>query len=111
MIARFGAACARWAERNLPRPFVFALLINGAVLAAGLVWWPRSGRLAGVLDAWFAGFWSRPLLAFAFQMALILITGFVVADAPAVRRALARWAVRGARHGRRSPWRPPADSC
>ncbi|MDH3285040.1 MAG: TIGR00366 family protein [Acidobacteriota bacterium] len=92
MIARFGQVCARLAERFMPNPFVFALLLSAVVLAGG--WWhwpaPPGDAFTLVLQAWFDGFWSKPLLAFGFQMALILVTGYTVADAPPTRRLLAR---------------------
>lgn len=103
MIARFGEACARWAERTVPHPFVFALLLTAVTLVAGFVAWdaPPAATASGLLAAWFDGFWSTGLLAFGFQMALVLVTGYAVADAPPVRRLLARvggW------------WRTPAQA-
>ncbi len=92
MIARFGSVCARWAERLVPHPFVFALLLNALVLAAGLLVLRGDGLAAipHLLGGWYDGFWSKPMLAFGFQMALILVTGYAVAEAPAFRRALVR---------------------
>jgi short-chain fatty acids transporter len=103
MIARLGDACARWAERWVPHPFVFALALTGVVLVAGLASWPQpeTPRVRGLLAAWYEGFWSTGLLAFGFQMALILVTGYALADAPLVRRALARLG---------DAWRTPAQA-
>lgn len=103
MIARFGNVCARWAERLVPHPFVFALVLTGVVIVAGLLAWndPDTPALRGVLGAWYEGFWSTGLLAFGFQMSLILVTGYALADAPLVRRGLS--ALAGA-------WRSPAQA-
>ncbi|MBI4540134.1 MAG: short-chain fatty acid transporter [Gemmatimonadetes bacterium] len=92
LVARFGNACARWSHRWMPDPFVFALALNGIVLAAGLATWQSSDvpAIQGVLTAWYEGFWDRAMLAFGFQMALILVTGYAVAAAPQVHRALTR---------------------
>jgi short-chain fatty acids transporter len=81
MIARFGDACARFAQRFVPHPFVFAIALSALVLVAGWVAWPADGgrpAFTGVLAAWYDGLWSKPLLAFGFQMAPVLLTGFEV---------------------------------
>lgn len=103
LIARIGDACARWAERWIPHPFVFALVLGALVIFAGTFAWSDQSTpaLQGVLAAWFEGFWSKPMLAFGFQMALILVTGYALADAPPVRRALERVA---------SLWSTPAQA-
>ncbi len=82
---------AKWAlrfvallERYLPDAFVFALLSTGLVLGAGLI--STGGGLSPLLMAWGKGFFS--LLPFTLQMALVIITGHMVASAPAVERLL-----------------------
>lgn len=103
MIARFGAACARWAQRWVPSSFVFALLLSALVLSLGLWSWPAGAgaRLPGVLAAWYRGFVHKELLAFGFQMALILVAGYALADAPFTRRVLQRLA---------ATWRTPRQA-
>ena len=54
-----------------------------------LLFTSAEGQLS-LVDAWVQGFWN--LLTFAMQMALIMITGSVVATAPPVKRALHRLA-------------------
>ncbi len=73
-------------EHYLPDAFVFALLATVIVFVAGL--FSTGGALSPLLLAWGKGFWS--LLAFTLQMALVIITGHVVASAPAVARLLHR---------------------
>jgi short-chain fatty acids transporter len=72
------------AERYLPDAFLFALGATALVLCAGL-FVASPGR---VLDAWGKGFFSPSLLSFTVQMALVIISGHVVASAPGVRRLL-----------------------
>ena len=71
-------------ERYLPDAFVFALVSTGVVLVAGL--FSTQGALSPLLSAWGKGFFS--LLPFTLQMALVIITGHLVASAPAVARLL-----------------------
>src|SRR5262245_5679854 len=78
--ARLVALCARY----LPDAFVFALVGTILVVFAGLLHAP----VGKVLDAWGKGFFS--LLGFTLQMALIIISGHVVASAPSVSRLIAR---------------------
>ena len=72
------------AERWLPDAFVFALLATIAVVCAGLTYGGASP--ARIAEIWGRGFWS--LIPFTMQMALIVITGSVVATAAPVRRAI-----------------------
>ncbi len=75
-----------WLEHYLPDAFVFALLATFLVFGAGL--FSTGGRMAPLLAAWGKGFSS--LLAFTLQMAMVIITGHVVASAPGVSRLLWR---------------------
>src|SRR5213075_3169039 len=77
-------------ERWVPDAFVFALLATLIVIVAGVALTPS--RLPQVIDAWGKGFWD--LITFTLQMALIIITGHVLAtSAPMGRviRAIASW--------------------
>ncbi|MEM8608532.1 MAG: TIGR00366 family protein [Myxococcota bacterium] len=91
MLVRLGEIFSRWAERWVPDPFVLALLLTFVTLVSG---WLLTGSANGVLLGWYSGFSSTPLLAFALQMCLILVTGQALASSPPVQRAvrrLARW--------------------
>lgn len=84
------------AERWLPDAFIFALVATLlVVLAATTAGGASPGAVAGI---WGRGFWS--LIPFTLQMALIVITGTVVATAAPVRRAIDRLA--GLPRGNRS---------
>jgi short-chain fatty acids transporter len=75
----------RLVDRYLPDPFVFVLVLT---LIAGLaaVLTQDSGPMA-VIAFWGDGFWS--LLTFSMQMLLVLVTGYMMASTPLVRRGLA----------------------
>ncbi len=90
MLARLGEVFSRWAERWVPDPFVLVLALTSIALLGGFV---LSGSVATVLQGWYGGFSSTPLLAFALQMCLILVTGQALAASPPVQsvvRAVAR---------------------
>jgi short-chain fatty acids transporter len=74
----------RLMDRYLPDPFVFAILLTllTFVLAVAV---QRTNPIQSILD-WGDGFWD--LLAFTTQMAVILATGYVLANSPAVDKLL-----------------------
>jgi short-chain fatty acids transporter len=78
--------CVRYAERYIPDPYVYALLLTFITAAAA---WGLSGSTpAKIITSWYDGIWA--ILAFAMQMALILATGVALAEAPLVQRFLHR---------------------
>ncbi|HQZ37555.1 MAG TPA: TIGR00366 family protein [Vicinamibacterales bacterium] len=90
LIARAALSLTDWTERWLPDAFIFALLATVFVVAAALV--GADASILQVVDAWGSGFWE--LIPFTLQMALIIITGHVLATSPPMRRvihALAGW--------------------
>jgi len=89
-VARAALALTDWSERWLPDAFIFALLATLLVIVAALAATP-SGPLQ-IVDAWGRGFWE--LIPFTLQMALIIITGHVLATSPPmgrVIRTIASW--------------------
>ena len=89
-VARAALALTDWSERWLPDAFIFALLATVLVIVAALAA-TSSGPLQ-IVDAWGRGFWE--LIPFTLQMALIIITGHVLATSPPmgrVIRAIASW--------------------
>lgn len=79
--------CVIFFDRYMPDPFVIALLLTfvTALLAMGLA---PHGTPTDILNAWYTG--AFKIVAFAFQMMLILVTGHAVAGAKPVRKALSR---------------------
>ena len=89
-VARAALALTDWSERWLPDAFIFALLATVFVIVAALAA-TSSGPLQ-IVDAWGRGFWE--LIPFTLQMALIIITGHVLATSPPmgrVIRTIASW--------------------
>jgi short-chain fatty acids transporter len=90
LVARAALRLTAWTERWIPDAFIFALLATVLVFGAALMWTPSSP--AQVVDAWGNGFWD--LIPFTLQMAMIIITGHVLAtSAPMGKaiRAIALW--------------------
>jgi len=75
-------------EKYLPNPFIFAVLLTFVVVLASMIF--TKNTPLGVVEAWYGGFWT--LLAFAMQMTLVLVTGTILANAPAFKRMLEKLA-------------------
>jgi short-chain fatty acids transporter len=76
-------AFTAFAERWLPDAFVFALAATVIVFLAGLA---IGVPALDLVDSWGKGF--PDLLAFTMQMALVIVTGYVVASSRPVYRAI-----------------------
>jgi short-chain fatty acids transporter len=90
MLARLALALTGWTERWVPDAFIFALLATLIVVGAALAATPTT--LTQVIDVWGKGFWE--LIPFTLQMAMIIITGHVLATSPPMGRlirAVASW--------------------
>lgn len=80
----------RYVERLMPDPYLFAVILT--LIVAGLVAVLVRGASAhGMLTAWYSGVWGpQNIFTFAFQMVLILVTGYTLAEAPVLKRAIVR---------------------
>ena len=76
-------------EQVMPDPFVLSIGLTVFVAILAAIFAPR-GSAPVILNSWYTGTFN--ILAFAFQMILILATGFAVADAAIVRVGLRRLA-------------------
>src|SRR5450432_3231623 len=83
-VARAALALTDWTERWVPDAFIFALIATVLVIAAALT--ATSATLAQTVDAWGRGFWE--LIPFTLQMALVIITGHVLATSPPIGRLI-----------------------
>ncbi len=82
------ALCVRYVERLMPDPYLFAIILTLIVVAlvALLV---NGATPSGILKAWYGGVWGpQNIFTFAFQMVLILVTGYTLAEAPVLKRAI-----------------------
>lgn len=77
-------ASVKLVNKYLPSPFVFCILLTLCVFAAAIGVAGQTPLQAA--DFWSKGLWS--LLGFSMQMALILVTGHVLAKAPLISRVL-----------------------
>ena len=88
MLRQLTRLCVRYAERYIPNPYLYAVILTFITVARALLW--TASTPGQVLEAWYRGIWE--ILAFAMQMALVLVTGVTLADAPAVKGLLRRLA-------------------
>lgn len=86
MLRRVTRVCVKYAERYIPDPYLYALILTFITAVAAYVWTPADA--AKIAASWYDGIWA--ILAFAMQMALILATGVTLAEAAPVRRLLQR---------------------
>ena len=77
-------ASVRLVQRYLPEPFIFALLLTFISFAVAMPVCKQTPL--EVLTNWGNGVWE--LLAFSMQMALVLVCGSTLADAPAIKKGL-----------------------
>src|SRR3989304_6041 len=87
----WGDALTRWTERWIPDALVIVIILSIVTYILALIWGfkPEIGlgdRAYQSVQAWGEGFWE--LLAFAMQMCLIMMTGYILACSPPVRRLL-----------------------
>jgi short-chain fatty acids transporter len=84
-LERFASAVTFWAERWFPDSYVFAVLAVLVVTVGALLIGVAPRSIAGAFGE---GFWS--LIPFTMQMAMVVISGYVVASSPAAGK-LIRW--------------------
>ena len=84
-LARFAQRTAAWTERWFPDAYVFALLGVVVVAAEALLNGASPQVVAGTFGD---GFWD--LTAFTLQMAMVVLTGYVVASSAPVARLIER---------------------
>lgn len=76
--------CVKLVQRYLPEPFVFAVLLT---LVAAILAMPICHQTPiEVVEHWGGGVWG--LLAFAMQMALVLVSGSALAAAPVIKKGI-----------------------
>jgi len=88
MLKALSRPAVKLVERYLPDPYIFVLLLT-IIAAVAAIAVERQTPLA-VMRFWGDGFWS--LLTFSMQMLLVLVTGFMLASSPPVKRILQKLA-------------------
>jgi short-chain fatty acids transporter len=87
-LERLSLTIVRWAERWFPDAYVFVVAACAVVALAVIA---HGGSPLAVSKAFGDGFWS--IIPFTMQMALVAVTGYVLAMSPPVSRLL-RWMAR-----------------
>ena len=88
MFKKFTNGCVKLVQRFLPDAFVFCIILTIVVFIAAM---PVAGmNQIEVANAWGSGVWG--LLAFSMQMALVLVLGSALANAPAIKRIIVKLA-------------------
>lgn len=87
----WGGGLTNWTERWIPDAIVIVFILSILTFIFALIWGfePEVGimsRAYGSIQAWGNGFWF--LLQFAMQMCLIMMTGYILACSPPLRRLL-----------------------
>ena len=96
MLNRASKPFVKLVERFLPDPFVFVLLLTLITLAAAVVL--QQQPVLSVISVWGNGFWG--LLTFSMQMLLVLVTGFMLASTPFMKKLLDSLAALGSSPGK-----------
>ena len=87
LLARITGAFVFRFARLLPEPFVFAVLLTILTAVLAFIFAPKAS-VPDVLTGWYAGIFT--IFPFAFQMVLILVTGYALASSKPVSAALKR---------------------
>lgn len=85
VLARLGILLAEWSERWFPDALVMAMIATVIVFLAGL---SLGSKTLDLVIAFGDGFWQ--LIPFTLQVAMMVVSGFVVATSPPVARAIRR---------------------
>ena len=90
-LKEWGDALTIWTQRWIPDALVIVIVLSFVAYIFALLWGfkPEVGvgsRAYQSVQAWGRGFWV--LLEFAMQMCLIMMTGYILACSPPVRRLL-----------------------
>ena len=86
-----GESLTQWTEKWIPDSLVIVFILSIIAYIMALIWGFDSkvgfgDRLYGGVVAWGKGFWLY--LKFAMQMCLIMMTGYILALSPPVRRLM-----------------------
>lgn len=79
--------CVYLFEKLMPDPFAIVILLT--LFVAGCAWaFAPKGDPSTILSGWYTGIFG--IFTFAFQMVLVLVTGYALANAPIIKAGLRR---------------------
>lgn len=84
MFAKIINACVKMVQKYLPEPFIFAILLTILAFVIAIPICQQTPIEA--IEHWGNGVWT--LLGFAMQMALVLVCGSTLAEAPTIKRGI-----------------------
>lgn len=84
MIKKMGNYFSNWANKYIPDPFLFVILLSFITLLMGVIF--TDNGFFDLVKYWHEGFWT--LLKFSMQMCLILVTGYALATCKAVHSVI-----------------------
>ncbi len=84
VLMRWGDGLNRWTQRWIPDALVIVWILSIITFILTLIWGQTDAK--GALVAWGKGFWA--LLGFSMQMCLIMMTGYILACSPPIKRLL-----------------------
>lgn len=88
LLSRFTNVSVRYVEKLMPDPYLFATILT-LVVVGMIALFVDGATPGGMVDAWYKGVWGpKSIFTFALQMILILVTGYTLAEAPALKRAI-----------------------
>ncbi len=87
MFKKFTNGCVHLVNRYLPDPFIFCIILTIIVFIGAI---PATGATPFEIieKGWGGGVWN--LLAFSMQMVLVLVLGSAMANAPVIKRIVAK---------------------
>ena len=90
------AGCCALMNKFMPDAFIFAVVLTIVILIAAVIYMFVQGNVLNqgfitriinlIYKGWYGGFWS--LLAFSMQMSMVVVTGSILANTPAVKKGL-----------------------
>ncbi len=86
MIGKMGDYFSRWAQKYMPDPMIFAILLTILTYVMGV--FLTKTTWFQMIQYWYKGFWV--LLKFGMQMCVILVTGYALATTAVIQKFL-KW--------------------
>lgn len=87
VVGRLTDLCVFLFEKIMPDPYVFAVALTFVAAALAYAFAPE-GSVTNIAAGWYGGLFD--ILSFAFKIILILVTGYVLANAPLIHSLLER---------------------
>jgi short-chain fatty acids transporter len=84
LLQKLASASTRWSTRWVPDAWVIAVILTIAAFILGLLF--TKATAFQLVQNWGSGFWT--LLSFGMQMALVIMTGYILAVTPFFSRLL-----------------------